>query len=182
LETSTGFGGDRETDSVAWFYEGDKYMRYGDLDYAMRRYIQAWLLNPDSYGPYWGFARVAEARQKFDEAFKYFEKAMQLINDKYQKPALVCDIGIAYHNRANAIKDDPQEQARYFDLANQKFRESTAIDPSYPESWEAWAFSLYHQGKYGEAWEKIKKAQALGPNIVSEDFLKKLRDKMTEPK
>jgi len=180
-QASALYGGDRSAASDAWIAEGDKHMKDRNLDYAMRRYNQAWLLNPDSFRPYWGFARVATAQHKFDEAFTYFQKAMELINDKYQEAALVCDFGIAYHNKANGIKDDPQEQGRNYDLANQKFKESIEIDPSYPNSWEAWAFSLYHQGKYSEAWVKTKKAKSLDPNIVSEHFLNMLQEKMPEP-
>ena len=58
-KASGGFGGDRKAASDAWIAQADKYMREENLDYAMRRYNQAWLLNPDSYKPYWGFARVA---------------------------------------------------------------------------------------------------------------------------
>jgi len=98
-KASAGFDGNRRAASDAWIAEGDRYMRERNLDYAMRRYNQAWLLNPDGYKPYWGFARVTLEQQKFDEAFRYFEKARQLIDDKYQEAALVSDIGIGINNR-----------------------------------------------------------------------------------
>jgi len=40
-------------------------MSEGNLDYAMRRYNQSWLLNPNNYQPYWGFGRIL--LQQIDE-------------------------------------------------------------------------------------------------------------------
>jgi hypothetical protein len=37
--------GSREKASEAWWLEGEKYMAQGNLDFAMRRYNQSWLLN-----------------------------------------------------------------------------------------------------------------------------------------
>lgn len=181
-QASGGFSGDRKAASDAWHAQAEKYMNKGDLDFAMRRYNQAWLLNPDSYKPYWGFARVMVAQGEFDEAFKYFEKAKQLINDRCQEGALLADIGVGYHHKANIIKNDQQKRTYYFALANQSFKESTDIDPTYPLSWRSWAFSLYFEGKYDEAWEKTKKAKSLDPNVMPARFLKDLRRKMPEPK
>jgi hypothetical protein len=179
-QTTSEHGGDRKAASDDYYHQGLKYMKEGNFDYAMRRYNQAWLLNPDGYRPYWGFACIITAQRKYDEAFKYFEKARQMINDKYQEAALVLDMAIAYSNRAHNTNDNPQEQARYFDLAIQKCKESTDIDPTFIAPWELWAILLYDYGKYDEAWQKIKKIKALGGK-VPEDFLNKLRGKMPEP-
>jgi tetratricopeptide (TPR) repeat protein len=181
-KASSGFGGDRKAASDAWAAQADGYMAKGDYDYAMRRYNQAWLLNPDSYKPYWGFGRAMLARGSFEEALPNFEKARLLINDQFQKPALVADTGIAYHNKANNLKNDPQEQSRYFGLANKCFEESTTLDQTYATGWTQWAFSLYFQGRYDEAWEKVKKAQALDPRVVPAEFLKDLGQKKPAPR
>src|SRR3989344_8037606 len=93
-QATSGFG-NREAASKAWYAEADKFMSQGNLDYAMRRYNQSWLLNPNNYQPYWGFARVMDARDNYDGAFKYFKKANELINDPFQKPALLSDAAIA---------------------------------------------------------------------------------------
>src|SRR4029450_7180882 len=41
-----GFGS-REKASEAWYTQADEFMRQGNLDLAMRRYNQSWLLNPN---------------------------------------------------------------------------------------------------------------------------------------
>lgn len=174
--------GSREAASKAWNAQAEEFMSKGDLDYAMRRYNQSWLLNPDNYHPYWGFGRVLLERDKLDEAIMYFEKAKQLINDPYQKVALLSDTGVAYLLKAvNFSADRANERARYFNLANQHFMESTKLDSTYTNAWERWADSLYREGKYAEAWEKTKKARLLGAR-VSSSFIKNLENKMPEPK
>lgn len=181
-QASSGFGGSRETASRAWYAEAEQFMNRGDLDYAMRRYNQSWLLNPNSYLPYWGFARVMLQRGKMDEAIEYFEKSIKLCDDSFQKVALISDAGAAYSHKAASIPaSQPEEKARYFYLANQNFMKSTKLDSSYWNAWAQWAHSLYREGKYSESWEKLKKARSLGARGI-EDFIESLSKKMPEPK
>ncbi len=167
-KAASGFGGSREAASKAWYAEGDRFLRQLNLDYAMRRYNQAWLLNPNSYRPYWGFARVMVQTDRFNEAIQYFETAKKLCDDNYQRVALLSDAGIAYSLAGN------------FQLANQQFQESTALDPKYENAWLRWSQSFYREGKYAEAWNKLKRARSLGAHIP-EAFSQDLNQKMTEP-
>ena len=79
--------GSREAASKAWFAQGEEYMQRRDLDYAMRRYNQSWLLNPGNYQPYWGFGRVMLERGKFEEAIQHLDKAKSLVDDQHGKAA-----------------------------------------------------------------------------------------------
>jgi tetratricopeptide (TPR) repeat protein len=175
--------GSREAASKAWWSEGERHVSEGNLDYAMRRYNQSWLLNPDNYQPYWGFGRVMDAMDQYEEAFKYFKRANELINDPYQKPALLTDTAVTYHNKANSLpKSQQQERQKYFDLANSYFDNGTKADPTYPKAWLRWAQSLYFQGNYSASWSKIKKARELDPSLVPNKFINDLSSKLPEPK
>jgi len=174
--------GSREEASKAWGAQGDRYMQEGNLDYAMRRYNQSWLLNPNNYQPYWGFGRVMVATDRHEEAFKYFKKANELINDPYQKPALLTDTAVAYHNKANSLPEDQkQDRKKYFDLANKYFEKSIKADPTYSKGWLKWAYSLYFQGNYAASWVKTKKTRELDPGLVPDKFLDDLRSRSPEP-
>lgn len=180
-EASVGLGS-REAASRAWHAEGERYMAEGNLDYAMRRYNQSWLLNPDNYQPYWGFARVMVAKRQYEEAFKYFDRAKELINDPYEKPALITDLAIAYHNKASTLpKSQLAEKAKYYSLTNSYFEESTKLDPAFSKPWLKWAYSLYVQQDYKASWSKVKKSLELDPDSVPESLLEDLRSKMPEP-
>jgi tetratricopeptide (TPR) repeat protein len=174
--------GSREAASKAWAAQADKFMSQGNLDYAMRRYNQSWLLNPNNYQPYWGFGRVLFEQGKLDEGIEYFEKAKLLVDDPYQKVALLSDTGSAYSHKADSLPvDKREERARSFELANRQFTESTKLDSTYANSWLRWAHSLYMEGRYVNSWEKLKKARSLGAKETSV-FLEALQEKMPEPK
>ncbi len=174
IRKAVGGLGSREVASEVWYEEGQRFLRERNLDYAMRRFNQSWLLNPENYQPYWGFARVMVETDRFDEAIKYFEMAEIQCNDPYQKTALLSDFGVAYNWKAKLAPE-------YFAKANRKFAESVALEPSYPNSWRRWAFSLYDEGDYAGAWKKVKKAQGLNARPLPESFLTALREKAHEP-
>jgi tetratricopeptide (TPR) repeat protein len=177
---SEGIGG-REKASVAWWMEGDKYMREGNFDYAMRRYNQSWLLNPNSFRPYWGFGRVLLEQGQLDESIKHLEKAVQLVDDEYQKVALLTDTASVYSVKANSSASGSNERTKYFALANRYLEESTKLDSTYPNSWRTWARSLYFEGRFAEAWQKVNAARSRGAQFPPQ-FIKALEEKMPEPK
>ncbi|HEX9443845.1 MAG TPA: hypothetical protein VGA73_06980 [Candidatus Binatia bacterium] len=183
IQQAAGGLGSREKAGIAWAMEGEKYMSEGNLDFAMRRYNQSWLLNPNSYRPYWGFGRVLTEQDKFDEAIKHFEKAKQLIDDDYQKTGLLSDLGAAYAFKGESIsQSNADERARYFALANENFRESVKLDPKYANAWRQWAMALYREGDYAGAWEKVKEARARNAKSFPPTFLRDLDQKMPPPK
>ena len=156
-------------------------MREGNLDYAMRRYNQSWLLNPNSFRPYWGFGRVLLEQGQLDESIKHLEKANQLVDDDYQKVALLTDTASVCSVKANNSANGSNERTKYFSLANRYFGESTKLDPTYPNSWRSWARSLYFEGHFAEAWQKVNAARSLGARFPPQ-FIKALEEKMPEPK
>jgi tetratricopeptide (TPR) repeat protein len=175
--------GNREKASVVWAVEADRYMAEGNLDFAMRRYNQSWLLNPRSFRPYWGFGRVMLQRGRIDESLKHFEKAKELIDDDYQKPALLTDAGAAYVSKASSLPDSAvEERRRFFALGDQHFSQSFALDPSYGFVYRQWAQSLYRQGDYLGAWDKVKQARRRNSPPFPPGFLRALEQRMPEPK
>jgi len=188
IREATASYGSRKEASTVWFRKGQGFMhQYGqnynssNLDYAMLRYNQSWLLDPNNYQPFWGFARVLIEQGKFDQAIDNFKRAKELINDPYQEVALLSDMGTGYTLKAKQFpKDQVQDRERFFALANEHFTASHTQDPTYDKVWGRWAWSLYLQGKYKEAWDKVKKGREA--NIIfPSKFLKDLESKMPDP-
>ena len=120
-KATEGFG-NREKASQAWWLQGENYMNEGNFDFAMRRYNQSWLLNPNNYQPYWGFARVLMEQNKFDEALKHLSRAKELIDDPYEEVALLSDIGAAYSFKAQSFTlSESEKRSQYFQLSNEHF-------------------------------------------------------------
>lgn len=180
-EAAAAFSGSRERASTAAWRSGDQELNRNRPDMAMKFYNQSWLLNPDNYQPYWGFARILLERDQFDDAIVYAERALQLIDDDYQKVALLSDCGAVYTYKAQSLPADARdEKALWFARANQRFAESTRMDASYTLSWRSWARTLFLEERYVDAWDKVKKGRAAG-TIYSPTFLQSLSEKMPEP-
>ena len=175
--------GNRQAGSNTLAAQGWTAVRSKRADLAMRRFNQAWLLNPKNYSAFWGFGAVLSQKGKLAEALEQLETARQLVDDPTQRVALLCDLGTVHSAYAVRLPAERQlERAQHFVLANSRFTESLENDPKFAPSWREWALSLYDQERYSEAWLRVKKAQELQAEPFPPDFLKKLAAKMPEPK
>ncbi len=182
-KAASGFGGDRKAACVAWCEVGDQFFNKLNLDYAMRRYNQGWLLDRESYLPFWGFGRVLLQQDKFQEAIIHFETALSHCNDPVQKPALLSDCGSTYSFMAQYTPDlSAQGKAAIFSKANACFEQSTALNPKNGNAWKRWAMSLHREGNFVEAWAKVKHARDVSVSSFPPAFLSALEKDMAEPK
>lgn len=173
----------RQAASDAFATQGWTALRSGQLDAAMQRFNQAWLLNPKNYSAFWGFGAVQSRRGKLAEALEHLETARQLMDDPTHRVALLCDLGTVHSEFAVRLpKERELERAQHFVLANSRFTESLENDPKFAQSWREWALSLYDQGRYSEAWVKVKQARETGAEPFPPEFLKKLATKFPKPK
>jgi tetratricopeptide (TPR) repeat protein len=160
------FGGDRKLASLSWTGEADRYLAEHNLDAAMRRYNQAWLLDGTNYEAYWGFGRVLIEQDKFDDAVRHLKKAVELCTEADQRPSVLADLGAAYGFKADALPPmRSRERDATFALANDAFSQSTAAEPHYADAWRRWAISLATEGKYQAAAEKARRAAELGAPV-----------------
>ncbi len=160
VNAASEFGGDRRLAAIAWTDQADRYFAEGNLDLAMRRYNQAWLLDPTSYEVFLGFGRVMLAQQRYDSAVAQLRRSLQLCDEAAALPAILSDLGVAYSRQADAIKGLPSTRAATFALANESFAGSTSNAPDNPETWRRWARSLSAEGKPADAAEKLRRADA----------------------
>ena len=175
--------GNRQAASRALAEQGWTSVRRGISDVAMRRFNEAWLLNPKNYQAFWGFGAVLSEQGKLAEAIEQLETARELIDDPKQRVALLSDLGAvhsAYGVRLSA--DNQLDRAQHFVIANNRFAESLEMDPNYARSWREWAFSLYEQERYSEAWVKAKRAMELNSEPFPAGFLDALKKKVPEAK
>ncbi|MDB5004029.1 MAG: hypothetical protein JWQ34_2254 [Mucilaginibacter sp.] len=57
---------------------GFQYLYRGELEVSMKRFNQAWLLDPKNENAYWGFAAVYFTFQDYEEALKQLDKGLVL--------------------------------------------------------------------------------------------------------
>jgi tetratricopeptide (TPR) repeat protein len=175
--------GSRQAASTALAAQGWAAIRAKQGDIAMQRFNQSWLLNRKNYSVFWGFGAVLSERGKLAEAIEQLETARELADDSSQRTALLCDLGTVHSEYAARMPAEKQlERAHHFVVANNRFTESLELNQKYAPSWREWAISLYAQERYSEAWVRVRQARALNAEPFPLEFLKKLSEKMPEPK
>ena len=173
----------RPAASNAFVTQGWTAVRAKQLDIAMLRFNQGWLLNSKNYSVFWGFGAISSERGKLLEAIEQLETARELIDDPTQRPALLADLGNVHSEYASRLGADKQlERAHHFVVANSRFTESLENDPKFASGWREWAISLYDQERYSEAWVKAKRARELKAEPFAPELSKKLSAKMIEAK
>jgi len=136
-----------------------EYFNGGYPNIAMRKFNQAWSLDPKNAEVYYGFGCILSSRKDFDGAMKMYTKAADL-NPKYYE--VYANRGLDYCNR--------QE----YDEGILDFTKAIEIRPNEPQTYNDRAVAYFFKGEYDKCWEDVHKAQVLGYNIHPE-FLKSLQ-------
>jgi tetratricopeptide (TPR) repeat protein len=180
IEQVTKEYGSREKASSAAAAEGWDYLNFKKgnpsdacINLAMRSFNAAWILQEDNYEAFWGFGIcTARGQYKFDEAMKYFNKAIELNpNDA----SLLADIGFTY--TAAGANGDAQRLEKAIEL----YRQALTLKPDLELAYYDWAITLFYKGDYAGAWDKIKRSEQYGGASIQPSFIKALSRKMPRP-
>jgi tetratricopeptide (TPR) repeat protein len=178
IAKATELCGSREIASDVWFEHGRKFYLADDLQNAMRRFNQAWLLNPKSPKPFWGFAMVLHdqghairAEEHMANAFALNLRTVEFLAD-YGRIATVC-----------TVEDpnlSPQAKTAYLEKSEQMYRLAEEVAPTNAYLYESWATALYWCGDYYGAWRKVSLAEKYGGHLGAK-FLGMLAKKLPRP-
>jgi len=179
IEGTTQAFGSRETASQAFVSRAFTLYMKDDLAGAMRRFNQAWLLNPSNPEVFWGFGSVLNDRGEYCSSMKMLEKAIELnipVTKGFFADAGFIGARCALTNQSLTA----EERNKLLEKSEDLFKRAERDDPNKAYVYSTWARSYYAQDKHSEAWEMIAKQRNAGgkPN---ERFLSLLRSKMPEP-
>lgn len=169
------YHGDRKKASSDMAARGWQFLAQGEPETAMRRFNQAWLLDHDDGIALWGMAAIEADWGKFDESLKLFAEAEKFsgeqINFSVDYAAAVGRAGVKEKNDV-LLKEAFDRFEAVYEKAPQNTR-----------NLQNWAMTLFGIGKYSEAWEKVKLAEA-APNKpqLNPAFLADLQARMPRPK
>ena len=192
----------RENASDSAVDRGWYYLFAGDSSTAMKRFNQAWLLNPTNYNVYWGFGVVtgqqSQTRDREDLialSVEMFDKAIELYDDKSSvnkgdKLSLYCDA--VYSNILKAETGSSSEVDKALDLLeeakdmNFAVSNMTFINSEKARCHYYGAQIWFEREDYSKSWEDIELARELDPNNAyyqsDSQFIVALNSKMSEPK
>lgn len=172
--------GSRERASKLWVGQGYRFYQQDDLDTAMKRFNQAWLLDPRNPEVFTGFGAVLHDRQQYCEAMRVMQQALTLNPPSFQ--------GI-YPDTARvtvlcAVKDEalaPEARAQLLQQSEQLYKQALSLEPNKGYVYASWATAYYWRAQYSDAWKMVSKARAAG-TVPGKKFIDMLQAKMPEPR
>ena len=180
ISDSTKHYGTRQKASAAFVGNGFSYYLEDDLAKAMRRFNQAWLLDPQNPEVYAGFGSVLHDKGKYCEAMQMLEKAITLNPPTIQ--GIYTDAAALVTLCAVSNSDlTPEAKSKMFERSESLFITAEEIELDKRYVFESWATAYSRQEDYSGAWAMVAKERAAGGR-PSEDFLELLRERMPEPK
>lgn len=171
--------GTRAKASAAFVNNGFAYYKKDDLENAMRRFNQAWLLDPRNPQVYWGFGSVLNDQGKNCEAMQMMDKALQLKPPVSQ--GIFPDAGRV--TTLCAVSDtslSSGQKATLLARSESLYRDGENSERNKAYLYASWATAYYWRGQYAEAWAMVARSRASG-GTLPERFLSLLRAKMAEP-
>lgn len=170
--------GSRQAASDRFADEGFRYYGQDNYALAMKRFNQAWLLDPENPDAFWGFASVYHDNGRHCEAKEMIDRAMaQGLSD----PTAFADAGRIYTLCGVSDKSlDPATREAYFGQSEALYERADGLAPDNDYIHGSWATAYYWRGDYARAWEKVREARRLGSDFPG-PFLDLLREKMPEP-
>ena len=164
---------------LAW-----RHYHKGELNIAMRRFNQVWLLDNNNADAYWGFGLLLKEKRQYDEALKMYDKALasnpnmpevynnmgNIHKDKreYEKALddftkaieLKPDFFLAYANRGLLYFSTKEYKKALAD-----FNKAIEIDPKDAQSYNDRGCAYFFMKEYNKAWDDVHKAQELGYRV-----------------
>lgn len=160
---------------------GWEFLKKNDAKTAMKRFNQAWLLNPNNPQAYWGFgiilgieASKEDSIEKLNQSIKMLEKASDLAPSN---PQILASLSKSYIDKGCYYKFVLKKNSDYFNKAEKICKKAQEINPKEGIVYFNWSTCLYYQEKYSEALGKLQKAEELNYSVPI-GFKKELQAKL----
>ena len=176
--TTAEFGGRRQA-SQAFVEAGVKSYLVGDYSTAMKRFNQAWLINPANPEVFWGFGIVYHDH---GENLKARDMMRMAIDAGLSYPSSVADAARVY--TLCAVEDSsltPTQKASQFAESDSLYRDAERASGDKAYVYGSWATAYYWRGDYSRAWDMVRSQEAHG-GAPSRQFLSLLQSAMPDPR
>ncbi|MBP9854455.1 MAG: hypothetical protein KBD53_06280 [Candidatus Omnitrophica bacterium] len=178
--------GSREAAAKAWVDQGFAFYFRDDLGMAMRRFNQAWLLDPNNPEVYHGLASVLYDKDDVCGSMEMFEKGLTLKWTASNESGFLADAAKAMSycavQRKNQGHDGYAELIKKSDetflRAEELFKARRDLANGYLYS--NWWMALYTRGEYAEAWKKVFLMREEGGEMRG-NYVQGLKAAMPEP-
>lgn len=168
------YKGDRKKAAGEVSARGWQFLRQGNVDDAMRRFNQAWLIDSTNLAALWGMAAVSGSKGDFEQSMKLFSEAERSAGsdiDFAVDYAKTIGLAGARSNNNVLLKDAFSRFAKLYERA-----------PQHTLNLQNWAVTNFYIGNYAQAWAKLKLAEATPRKAeIDPRFVEALQAKMPRP-
>lgn len=168
------YSGNRKKASEDASMNGWQYLRQGNVNDAMRRFNQAWLLDNSNGKALWGMAAVQASNGKLSQSLKLFAEAEHFVGDDVDY--------LVDYARAMGFAGAEAGNKALIQEAFDRFAQLYKRAPQHTLNLQNWAITLFHVGDYAEAWKKVQLAEATPRHAeLDKNFIAALQSKMSRP-
>ena len=144
----------------------------------MRRFNQAWLLDPNNPQVYWGFGSIRSDQAKMCESMTFLEKALSFnVYVSGLLPDAARSIALCALEETNLSES---ERSARFSRADELHSQALERDRDKGYVYASMASVWYERGEYARAWQAVEQSRRLGGSPAPR-FLARLRERMQEP-
>ena len=149
---------------------GFTYAYQGNLQTAMSRFNQAWLLDSTNANVFWGFGGVYFYLQAFDETIKMYNLGLVIDSTNTN---LLTDLGNIYLTKYDDSKPDKELLAQ----ANSYLEKSYQLNPKYSSTVYKLIISSLYSGDCEKAKKYFKECEKLERNPITDVFRNNFKEK-----
>jgi tetratricopeptide (TPR) repeat protein len=167
INEETKQSGDRRKASAEMVKLGFDYLYRGDLETSMKRFNQAWLLDPKNEDAYWGYGAVYFTFGDTNEALNQFKKGLSL---NPSSSNILTDEATIYMSLYQNKHD-----LAYMDKAFALFIESYKIDPKNQNTLFKLSAAYFYKQDCTNAVKYYKECMLLGGKSISPGYADALK-------
>jgi tetratricopeptide (TPR) repeat protein len=147
---------------------GFSYLSRGDMKTAMRRFNQAWLLDPKNENAYWGFGAVYGTFNDFDNANIQYDKGLSLNSNS---SVILTDKATLLFVKFEHTNDHEQ-----LDKAISLLKQSYASDPNNVNTTYKMSVCYFLNRDCVNSWKFYNECKKLGGQPIAENFTNALKN------
>ncbi|WP_437919957.1 tetratricopeptide repeat protein [Sphingobacterium sp. LRF_L2] len=158
----------RDKASKYYIDKGWQYFYDQELDMAMKRFNQAWLLDSTNADIYWGFGNILGQQQKFKESLLYFDMSLGINagNAKVWQCAATSYAQLFFQT----------EDSELLNKATDYLKKSIAIDAKNAEAYAQLTFCYVYSAQRDSAQKYLQIAERIDPRSIAPEIRELLNE------
>jgi len=145
---------------------GWKYYNSGDMDTAIKRFNQAWMLDRENPDAYWGFGIVMGQRSRTEDTEKNLDESIKFIgiaNSKMPHDVrILTDLAFSHTVKGEFLQLNKRPYGNEYNMARKLYQEAESANEKYALLYFNWSSLELADGKCQEAVRLNGKALSAG--------------------